>query len=385
MQDFIYHNPVKILFGHDQIPALAQEVPQDKKVMIVYGGGSVIKHGILQRVKGSLINTLVFEFGGVEPNPHYETLMKAVEIVKAEKIDFLLAVGGGSVIDGTKFIAAAALYENDPWEIITSYGSVVKQALPFGCVLTLAATGSEMNNTAVINRATTQDKLFFASPCVMPQFSVLEPEITYTLPERQTANGVVDAFVHILEQYITYPVNAKVQDRLAEGLLNTLKEEGPTALKNPQDYDARANIMWAATMALNGMLSAGVPTDWASHLIGQEITALYGIDHARTLAIVMPALWRYCKNEKSEKLAQYGARVWNIPESDTEKMADEAINATVAFFEQLGIKTRLSDYDLGDEAIAEVIRKLKEHGHIALGEHGKITAREAEALLKMAL
>lgn len=385
MQDFIYHNPVKILFGHDQIPALAQEVPQDKKVMIVYGGGSVIKHGILQRVKGSLKNTLVFEFGGVEPNPHYETLMKAVEIVKAEKIDFLLAVGGGSVIDGTKFIAAAALYENDPWEIITSYGSVVKQALPFGCVLTLAATGSEMNNTAVINRATTQDKLFFASPCVMPQFSVLEPEITYTLPERQTANGVVDAFVHILEQYITYPVNAKVQDRLAEGLLNTLKEEGPTALKNPQDYDARANIMWAATMALNGMLSAGVPTDWASHLIGQEITALYGIDHARTLAIVMPALWRYCKNEKSEKLAQYGARVWNIPESDTEKMADEAINATVAFFEQLGVKTRLSDYDLEDKAIAEVIRKLKEHGHIALGEHGKITAREAEALLKMAL
>ncbi|CTQ11357.1 TPA: iron-containing alcohol dehydrogenase [Klebsiella variicola subsp. variicola] len=385
MQDFIYHNPVKILFGHDQIPALAQEVPQDKKVMIVYGGGSVIKHGILQRVKGSLKNTLVFEFGGVEPNPHYETLMKAVEIVKAEKIDFLLAVGGGSVIDGTKFIAAAALYENDPWEIITSYGSVVKQALPFGCVLTLAATGSEMNNTAVINRATTQDKLFFASPCVMPQFSVLEPEITYTLPERQTANGVVDAFVHILEQYITYPVNAKVQDRLAEGLLNTLKEEGPTALKNPQDYDARANIMWAATMALNGMLSAGVPTDWASHLIGQEITALYGIDHARTLAIVMPALWRYCKNEKSEKLAQYGARVWNILASDTEKMADEAINATVAFFEQLGVKTRLSDYDLGDEAIAEVIRKLKEHGHIALGEHGKITAREAEALLNMAL
>lgn len=353
--------------------------------MIVYGGGSVIKHGILQRIKGSLKNTLVFEFGGVEPNPHYETLMKAVEIVKAEKIDFLLAVGGGSVIDGTKFIAAAALYENDPWEIITSYGSVVKQALPFGCVLTLAATGSEMNNTAVINRATTQDKLFFASPCVMPQFSVLEPEITYTLPERQTANGVVDAFVHILEQYITYPVNAKVQDRLAEGLLNTLKEEGPTALKNPQDYDARANIMWAATMALNGMLSAGVPTDWASHLIGQEITALYGIDHARTLAIVMPALWRYCKNEKSEKLAQYGARVWNIPASDTEKMADEAINATVAFFEQLGVKTRLSDYDLGDEAIAEVIRKLKEHGHIALGEHGKITAREAEALLNMAL
>ncbi|MBZ7677851.1 iron-containing alcohol dehydrogenase [Klebsiella michiganensis] len=385
MQDFIYHNPVKILFGRDQISALAQEVPQGKKVMIVYGGGSVIKHGILKRVKESLTNTLVYEFGGVEANPHYETLMKAVEIVRAEKIDFLLAVGGGSVIDGTKFIAAAALYENDPWEIVKSYGGVVKQALPFGCVLTLAATGSEMNNTAVINRVTTQDKLFFTSPYVMPKFSVLEPEMTYTLPEQQTANGVVDAFVHVLEQYITYPVNAKVQDRLAEGLLSTLKEEGPVALKNPQNYDARANIMWAATMALNGMLSTGVPTDWASHMIGQEITALYGIDHARTLAIVMPALWRLCKKEKAEKLAQYGARVWNIPDSDSEKMADEAINATVEFFELMGVKTRLSDYGLGAEDISAVIGKLKEHGHIALGEHGKITAEVAETILNMAL
>ncbi|VCY58968.1 Alcohol dehydrogenase YqhD [Escherichia coli] len=228
-----------------------------------------------------------------------------------------------------------------------------------------------MNNTAVINRVTTGINSFHL-PYVMPKFSVLEPEMTYTLPEQQTANGVVDAFVHVLEQYITYPVNAKVQDRLAEGLLSTLKEEGPVALKNPQNYDARANIMWAATMALNGMLSAGVPTDWASHMIGQEITALYGIDHARTLAIVMPALWRLCKKEKAEKLAQYGARVWNIPESDSEKMADEAINATVEFFELMGVKTRLSDYGLGAEDISAVIGKLKEHGHIALGEHGKL-------------
>ncbi|EKT7566654.1 TPA: iron-containing alcohol dehydrogenase [Salmonella enterica subsp. salamae serovar 9,46:z4,z24:z39:z42] len=385
MQNFIYHNPVKIMFGRDQISTLADEVPQDKKVMIVYGGGSVKKNGILKRVKESLNNTVIFEFGGVEANPHYETLMKAVGIVKEENIDFLLAVGGGSVIDGTKFIAAAARYESDPWEIIKSYGSVVKAALPMGCVLTLAATGSEMNNTAVINRATTKDKLFFTSPYVMPQFSVLEPEITYTLPERQTANGVVDAFVHILEQYITYPANAKVQDRLAEGLLNTLKEEGPKALENPQDYDARANIMWSATMALNGMLSAGTPVDWATHLIGQEITGLYGLDHARTLAIVMPALWIFCKNEKVEKLAQYGARVWNVPESDTDKMADAAIEATVKFFEQMGVKTRLSDYGLGADVIPEIIRKLKEHGHIALGEHSNITAGNAEKILNMAL
>lgn len=385
MENFIFHNPVKVLFGKNQIAQINQEIPKDKRVMIVYGGGSVVKTGVLQRVKESLENVVVFEFGGVEANPHYETLMRAVEIVKAEKIDFLLAVGGGSVIDGTKFIAAAAKYEGDAWEIVKSYGSVVQDALPIGCVLTIAATGSEMNNVSVVTKAETKDKLFFSSPYVLPKFSVLEPEITFTLPQNQTANGVVDAFIHILEQYITYPVNAKIPDRFAEGLLNTLKEEGPKALVTPDDYDVRANIMWSATMALNGVLSTGVPADWATHMIGQEITGLYGLDHAQTLAIVMPALWRFSKANKATKLAQYASRVWDIPADNEDVMAEKAIDCTVDFFESMGLKTHLSDYGLGEEIIPVVIGKLKEHGHVHIGEKQNITADSAAEILKLAL
>ncbi|MDP9567022.1 UNVERIFIED_ORG: NADP-dependent alcohol dehydrogenase [Kosakonia oryzae] len=385
MQNFIFHNPAKIIFGHDQISSIGNEIPGDKTVMIVYGGGSVNRNGTLKKVRDSLKNHTVYEFGGVQANPHYETLMEAVALVKDKGVNFLLAVGGGSVIDGTKFVAAAACYDGDAWDIVKSYGSVVKRALPVGCVLTIAATGSEMNNVAVVTKAETKDKLFFASPYVMPQFSVLEPELTFTLPPNQTANGVVDAFVHVLEQYVTYPVNAKVQDRLAEGLLNTLKEEGPKVLTDTEDYDARANIMWAATMALNGLLSTGTPADWASHLIGQEITGLYGLDHARTLAVMIPAIWKYALADKKQKLAQYGERVWDIPASDTETMALQAIDATVAFFETMGVKTRLSDYGLGDDIIPAVTNKLKEHGHVALGEHANITTEKVEEILKLAL
>ncbi|PXW58466.1 NADP-dependent alcohol dehydrogenase [Grimontella sp. AG753] len=385
MKNFTFHNTTKIIFGRDQIPEIVNEIPKDNKVMIIYGGGSVKRNGTLEKVRGSLKDHTIYEFGGVEANPHYETLMQAVALVKDKGVDFLLALGGGSVIDGTKFVAAAACYDGDAWDIVKSYGSVVKKALPVGCVLTIAATGSEMNNVAVVTRAETKDKLFFASPYVMPQFSVLEPELTFTLPQHQTANGVVDAFVHVLEQYVTFPVNAKVQDRLAEGLLNTLKEEGPKVLVNPTDFDARANIMWAATMALNGLLSTGTPADWASHLIGQEITGLYGLDHACTLAVMIPAIWKFNLADKKQKLAQYGERVWNIPASDTETMAIQAIDATVAFFETMGIKTRLSDYGLGEDSIPAVIDKLKEHGHVALGEHGNITPEKVEAVLKIAL
>lgn len=385
MKNFTFHNTTKIIFGRDQIPEIVNEIPKDNKVMIIYGGGSVKRNGTLEKVRGSLKDHTIYEFGGVEANPHYETLMQAVALVKDKGVDFLLALGGGSVIDGTKFVAAAACYDGDAWDIVKSYGSVVKKALPVGCVLTIAATGSEMNNVAVVTRAETKDKLFFASPYVMPQFSVLEPELTFTLPQHQTANGVVDAFVHVLEQYVTFPVNAKVQDRLAEGLLNTLKEEGPKVLVNPMDFDARANIMWAATMALNGLLSTGTPADWASHLIGQEITGLYGLDHACTLAVMIPAIWKFNLADKKQKLAQYGERVWNIPASDTETMAIQAIDATVAFFETMGIKTRLSDYGLGEDSIPAVIDKLKEHGHVALGEHGNITPEKVEAVLKIAL
>lgn len=385
MKNFTFHNTTKIIFGRDQIPEIVNEIPKDNKVMIIYGGGSVKRNGTLEKVRGSLKDHTIYEFGGVEANPHYETLMQAVALVKDKGVDFLLALGGGSVIDGTKFVAAAACYDGDAWDIVKSYGSVVKKALPVGCVLTIAATGSEMNNVAVVTRAETKDKLFFASPYVMPQFSVLEPELTFTLPQHQTANGVVDAFVHVLEQYVTFPVNAKVQDRLAEGLLNTLKEEGPKVLVNPMDFDARANIMWAATMALNGLLSTGTPADWASHLIGQEITGLYGLDHACTLAVMIPAIWKFNLADKKQKLAQYGERVWNIPASDTETMAIQAIDTTVAFFESMGIKTRLSDYGLGEDSIPAVIDKLKEHGHVALGEHGNITPEKVEAVLKIAL
>lgn len=385
MKNFTFHNTTKIIFGRDRIPEIVNEIPKDNKVMIIYGGGSVKRNGSLEKVRGSLKDHTIYEFGGVEANPHYETLMQAVALVKDKGVDFLLALGGGSVIDGTKFVAAAACYDGDAWDIVKSYGSVVKKALPVGCVLTIAATGSEMNNVAVVTRAETKDKLFFASPYVMPQFSVLEPELTFTLPQHQTANGVVDAFVHVLEQYVTFPVNAKVQDRLAEGLLNTLKEEGPKVLVNPTDFDARANIMWAATMALNGVLSTGTPADWASHLIGQEITGLYGLDHACTLAVMIPAIWKFNLADKKQKLAQYGERVWNIPASDTETMAIQAIDATVAFFETMGIKTRLSDYGLGEDSIPAVIDKLKEHGHVALGEHGNITPEKVEAVLKIAL
>ncbi|QCE34739.1 iron-containing alcohol dehydrogenase [Acetobacteraceae bacterium] len=385
MQNFTFHNAVRVHFGKNEVTKLADEIPADAHLLITYGGGSVKKTGLLDRVKAAVKTPHVTEFGGIEANPHYETLIKAIEICKKEKIDFILAVGGGSVIDASKLIAAGAKYAGDPWEIMTSHGSVVKDALPIGTVLTIAATGSEMNNGAVITKAETNDKLFFRSPKVLPRFSILDPEVTFTLPPHQTANGVIDAFVHTLEQYATYPADAKIQDRLAEGLLNTLKEEGPKVLVNPQDYTARANIMWGATLALNGLLEAGVPTDWATHMIGHELTALYGMDHGQTLAVVMIALWKHQFEEKKAKLAQYGRRVWDVTAENDDEAAKEAIAATEKFFNQMGIKTHLKDYDLGEEIIPEVQEKLKAHGMIALGEHEKITPKEAGEILQLAL
>ncbi|MDW6002913.1 iron-containing alcohol dehydrogenase [Vibrio mangrovi] len=385
MDNFTFYNPTRIHFGRGEIAKITQEIGPEMKVMITYGGGSIKKNGVLEQVKQALKGITFIEFGGIEPNPHYETLLRAIDIVREEKIDFLLAVGGGSVIDGTKFIAAGAKYPGHCWDIIESGGDVVKEALPIGCVLTIAATGSEMNNGASLTRAETNDKVLFISPEVLPRFSILDPETTFSLPANQTGNGVIDAFVHVLEQYITYPVHAKVQDRLAEGLLNTLKEEGPKVLKNPTDYDARANIMWAATMALNGLLKTGIPNDWATHMIGMELTGLYGLDHAQTLTILMPALWKYKKAEKLEKLAQYAANVWGIEEGSDESKADQAIEATIHFFESMGLKTRLSDYDLGSQAITEVVAKLKEHGLTALGEHANIHLDDVEKFMELAL
>ena len=386
MQNFQFMNPTKIIFGKGEVTKLSQEIPAGSKILITYGGGSAKKAGLLDAIKTVLKDFTIGEFGGIEPNPVYETLMKAVELIRAEKYTFILAVGGGSVIDGTKFIAAAVPFvQADPWTFITD-GLVIKEALPFGTVLTLPATGSEMNNGGVITRKSLQAKLAFASPAVYPKFSVLDPVYTYTLPTRQIANGVVDAYVHVMEQYLTYPVAAKVQDRFAEGLLLTLIEEGPKALQEPENYDVRANIMWSATMALNGLIGSGVPQDWATHMIGHEITALYGLDHAQTLAIILPSVMQVMQAEKSEKLLQYGERIWHItgdiPVDDKIMLI---IERTRNFFAIMGNKTHFSDYGLGREVIDKIIASLESHQMVKLGEKGLVTPAVTRKILELSL
>lgn len=375
MNNFDLHTPTRILFGKNSIAQLRAQIPEGSRVLITYGGGSVKKTGVLDQVYDALKGLDVLEFGGIEPNPSYETLMKAVDVARKENVTFLLAVGGGSVLDGTKFIAAAALYPDnvDPWEILQTSGSKITRAIPMGSVLTLPATGSESNKGAVISRRATGDKQAFHSPFVQPVFAVLDPVYTYTLPPRQVANGVVDAFVHTVEQYITYPVNAKVQDRFAEGILLTLVEDGPKALSEPENYDVRANVMWAATMALNGLIGAGVPQDWATHMLGHELTAMHGLDHAQTLAVVLPSLLNIKRNEKRAKLLQYAERVWNITEGSEDARIDAAIAATRHFFEQMGVPTTLSGYGLDGSSIPGLLAKLEEHGMTKLGEHKDIT------------
>lgn len=383
MYNFEYKNPVKIIFGKGSIPSVANEVPRGAKILMTYGGGSIKKTGVYDQVKTALKDFELLEFGGIEPNPHYETCMEAVALVKREKIDFLLPVGGGSVIDATKFIAAAALYsDGDPWEILALRGTVeVKQALPLGAVLTLPATGSEMNGNAVITKVATQEKKAFGSPLVMPKFSVLDPECVFTLPDRQVANGIVDAFIHVLEQYLTFNVNAPLQDRMAEGILQTLVEEGPKVLANRSDYNAAANFMWSATMALNGIIAVGVPQDWATHMIGHELTAFHGIDHGRTLAIVLPGMMKLKRTSKGEKIKQYGERIWGITSGSDDERIDAAIAKTVAFFESLGIATTLPEYDVPASTIEKITERFKAKGTV-IGENKDITYREVETILK---
>ncbi len=384
MQNFTLFNPTKILFGAGRIADLPKEIPAGAKVLITYGGGSIVKTGTLAEVKAALKGFTLFEFGGIEPNPTYETLMQAVELARREKIDFLLAVGGGSVLDGTKFIAAAIPFVGEPWDILAKRAKI-ERAIPFGSVLTLPATGSEMNNGAVISRTATHDKLAFSHALVFPVFSVLDPKKTYTLPARQVANGVVDAFAHIAEQYVTYPVDAKVQDRFAEGLFLTLIEEGEKALKDPENYDVRANLMWTATLALNGLIGAGVPNDWATHMIGHEITILHGLDHAQTLAIILPAMWQVQRQEKHAKLVQYAERVWNLHDGDEAARIDQAILCTRQFFESLGVPTRLSAYKIGPDAIPALLKQLERHGMVKLGEHASLTLEGSRKVLEAAL
>ncbi len=387
MKNFGFYNPVRISFGKGKIAELTGMIPQNAKILLTYGGGSIKKNGIYDQVIAALRGFNVIEFGGIEANPYYEILMIGVELIKANEIDFLLAVGGGSVLDGTKFMAAAALWEgSDPWEILSRRNVVkVTHAIPIGTVLTLPATGSEMNGGAVITRRETKEKLAFSSEKVLPRFSILDPEVVFSLPQIQVANGIVDAFIHTLEQYLTYPVNAPIQDRFAESLLITLVEEGPKVMANRTDYDAAANLMWAATMALNGIIGVGVPQDWATHMIGHEITALHGIDHGRTLCLVLPGVMRVKQKNKEAKMLQYGERIWNITEGTTDEKIDAIIAKTVNFFESLGIKTKFSDYGIGAEIIPKVIDRFEKRGIKAFGERGDVTLEDIAKILELQL
>jgi NADP-dependent alcohol dehydrogenase len=367
MENFDFFNPVKILFGKGKIAELGNHIPKGAKILMTYGGGSIKKNGVYDQVMEALKDYNITEFGGIEPNPHFETLMKAVEIVRNEGIDFLLPVGGGSVLDGTKFIAAAAYYEGeDEWDILAKRAEITK-AVDLGAVLTLAATGSEMNSGGVITKAATKEKLAFGNPLLFPKFSVLDPETTYSLPMRQITNGIVDAYVHVMEQYLTYPVNSPVQDRFAEGLLLTLIEEGPKAMASETpDYENRANLMWAATMALNGLIGMGVKSDWATHMIGHELTAFHGIDHGVTLAIVLPGLLTKLKEQRGEKLLQYAERIWNITEGTDEERKTLAIQKTEEFFQSVGIATRLGDHNVGQDSIDIISKRFIERGYVGM-------------------
>jgi len=384
MLNFSFQNTTKIHFGEGQIKALSKAIPKTAKVLLTYGGGSIKSNGVYDQVAEALSEHTWFEFSGIEPNPSYDTLMKAQDLIRKHDIDFLLAVGGGSVVDGTKFIAAAALFEgDDPWDFVAK-GQPIKKALPIGCVLTLPATGSESNTGAVVTRD--GNKLPFQSSLVRPLFAVLDPAVTLSLSDRQISNGVVDAFVHTMEQYLTYSVNGKVQDRFAEGLLLTLIEEGPKALvaETAKDLDVRGNIMWAATMALNGLIGAGVPQDWATHMIGHELTGAYKIDHARTLSIVLPAVMKVCTEAKRGKLLQYAERIWNLTEGDEDSRIRRAIELTEEFFQAMQVPTRLSHVDLGEAEIEGLIEKLIQHGMVKLGEHGAITPEVSREILMAA-
>jgi NADP-dependent alcohol dehydrogenase len=380
MENFVFQNPTRILFGRGQIAALDNELPAEARVLLLAGGGSIKTNGVHQQICAALGSRFVVECFGVEANPDYETLMKAVEVARQQKVDWILAAGGGSVLDGAKFVAAAVFLPGREWAVVERAVSI-ERALPIATVLTLPATGSEANCAAVISWRARGLKLAFIDPAVFPRVSVLDPETTFSLPERQIANGVADAFTHVIEQYLTYPADAPLQDRFAEGILLTLLEEGPKTLANPRDYTARAIFMWAATWALNTAIAAGAPGDWSTHMIGHELTALHGIDHARTLAIVLPSLLHERREAKREKLLQYGERVWGIRAGSEEARIDAAIERTRGFYESLGIKTRLADYGVEAEVAREVTERFRSRGTTCLGERDGVTLDAVERIL----
>ncbi len=384
MLNFEFKNPTKIIFGKGQIVKLPKEIPAKSKILLLYGGGSIFKNGIYDQVKAALKDFEVIEFGGIPANPEYEVLVDALKIIKGQGITFLLAVGGGSVIDGTKFLASAALYTGEnPWDILKN-NIRTEVGMPFGTVLTLPATGSEMNSGAVITNKATQEKLGMGGPGLFPLFSICDPEVIKSIPQRQIANGITDAFTHVLEQYMTYPVQAYLQDRLAESVMQTLVQVAPVIMKDPSDYTAAANFMWSCTMALNGLIQKGVPNDWAIHAMGHELTALYHIDHARTLAIIAPSHYAYNIESKKEKLAQYGERVWGINDGNVLEKAKLAIVKTEEFFHSLGIDTKLSQYTSDYQKSADFIKnRFTERNWVGLGENKSLTPNDAHNILEM--
>ena len=386
MLNFELYNPTNLIFGKNQIEKLASQIPANSKILLAYGGGSIFQNGIYNNVIQQLKGFEVVEFGGIEPNPHYETLMKAVAIIREQNVNFILAVGGGSVIDGVKFISAAVRFEGDPMEILKKriLFTDISKVIPFGTVLTIPATGSEMNSGAVVTIEATQEKLVLGGSALFPKFSFCDPTVIHSLPKRQLQNGVVDAYTHVLEQYLTYPHDAILQDRIAESILQTLVEIGPAVVENPTDYKLASNFMWCCTMALNGLLNKGVPVDWATHMIGHELTALYNIDHARTLAIIGPNLYRVLFETKKEKLAQYGERVWQVTGNTVDEKANQAIDKTVAFFHTMGMQTKLSEYAIEYKNTADfIVNRFEERGWKALGEKQNITLEKIKEIVEM--
>lgn len=378
MQNFIFQNPTKLIMGRGMIAQLSEEIPADKRVMITFGGGSVKQNGVYDQVKLALKNHFTVEFWGIEPNPSIETLRKAIALGREHKIDYLLAVGGGSVIDGTKLISAGLLYDDDAWDLVVS-GVPCSTTVPLATVLTLPATGSEMNRGAVISRYETKEKFAFYSN--YPVFSILDPEVTFSLPPHQVACGLVDTFVHVMEQYLTTTNQSRLMDRWAEGILQTIVEIAPKIKANQKDYDVMADFMLLATMALNGFVSMGVSQDWATHMIGHELTALHGLTHGHTLAIVFPGTCRVLSASKGDKLLQYGERVWGIVKDSREARIEETINRTEEFFRLLGLTTRLHEENIGEETIAEIERRFNER-YVAFGENGEVTGTVARRILE---
>lgn len=380
MKNFIFQNPTKLVFGKGEIARLSELVPDNVNLMITYGGGSITRNGVYDQVKTALRGRNYIEFWGIEPNPRVETLRKAIQQGKENNINYLLAVGGGSVLDGTKLIAAGIATDKDAWNIVLS-GTADKQ-IPFASVMTVPATGSEMNAGAVITREETKEKYGFGGD--YPQFSILDPEVTYSLSEHQIACGLADAYTHVLEQYLTTPGQSRIMDRWAEGILLSLIEIAPKIRANSRDYDLMGDYMLAATLALNDFIRMGITEDWATHQIGHELTALHGITHGHSLAIVMPGLLRVLKTQKQAKLLQYGERIFGITEGSEEKRVDKAIGMTEEFYRSLGLNTRLSEEGIGSETIETIARRFNDRG-VAYGENRNVTGDVTREILKSCL